>query len=312
MTDLTFLTVGALLMATFGGLAVALNESLRRRARIRRRLGPFSELLESGEVSTAMPLREAVSESTPVVATLDRQFPLAGGKRTLLASFAGALLLACALVPALVFLGLPLAAAILVGLVAAGAAGWNVGSSMERRRRLEFSNGFLVAVEDLQRMVRFGIATGGAFKSVADAARSPVAGVLRRITVEVDLGVPFSVALGREARRIRSSEMAMLAAIMSTQSHTGGGLAESVGNLADMLRERIDNRARMKSATSESKISLIVLCFVPAAAIGIQAFSQPDVFDTLMNDARYLLGIGIGLILLGLAVAWLLVRSIER
>lgn len=311
MTDAAFLTVGAALVAMVGGLAAVLNESLRRRARIRRRLGPVGELLEPGEVSTAMPVRDVIAESKPIVASLERRFPLAGGPRLLVTSALAAVLVPCALVPGLVFVGLPLVAAVFVGLLAAGTVGWNVGSFLEGRRRQEFFDGFLVAVEDLQRMVRFGIATNAAFKSVSEAAEEPVGGILRRIGVEVDLGVPLSVALGREAHRTRISEMAMLAAILSTQTRTGGGLAESVGNLAEMLRERIDNRARMKAATSESKISLVVLCLVPGAAIGIQAISQPELFATLMNEARYLLGVGFGLIALGLAVAWLLVRGVE-
>ncbi|MDE0658791.1 MAG: type II secretion system F family protein [Gammaproteobacteria bacterium] len=312
MNDVAFFGVGAVLVIAFGGLAVVLNEFLRRRARIRRRIGAFGELLDSGEVSTAAPVLDTAAESKPMLASLERRFPLAGGKRALLASVIGAVVVACSLVPGLLFVGLPPMFAVAVGVLIAGAVGWNLGSTMEFRRRLEFIDRFLVGVEDFQRMVRFGMATGQAFKSVADAAQDPVRGVLRRVAVEADLGVPLGVALGREAHRIRISELAMLAAIMSTQSRTGGGLAESVGNLAEMLRERIDNRARMKASTSESKISLVVLCLVPGAAIGIQAVSQPQLFATLMSDARYLLGIGFGLILLGLTVAWFMVRNVER
>ncbi|MXY55504.1 MAG: hypothetical protein F4029_09395 [Gammaproteobacteria bacterium] len=312
MTDGVYLTLGAVVVAALGGIAVALNETLRRRARIKRRIDLFAELLDSAEVQSATPLTNPVAEATPMLASLERRFPLAGSKGTLAASIIGAVLAGCTLLPGLVFIGLPFVPAVFVALLVAGVVGWNVGSVLERRQRVEFFDGFLVAVEDLQRMVRFGIATAQAFRSVADAAHEPVGKVLRRVAVETDLGVPLSVALGREAHRTRISEMAMLAAIMSTQSRTGGGLAESVGNLAEMLRERIDNRARMKAATSESKISLGILCLVPGAAIGIQAVSQPQLFETLVDDARYLLGIGVGLILLGLGVAWLLVRGVER
>ena len=85
-----------------------------------------------------------------------------------------------------------------------------------------------------------------------------------------------------------------------------------MGNLTDMLRERNDNRARTKAATSESKISLLILCFVPFAAVGIQSQLQPDMVETLLGSGRHLLGIGVGLIVIGLVVAWLLVRSAGR
>ena len=151
-----------------------------------------------------------------------------------------------------------------------------------------------------------------AFKAITANAEAPVRDSLNRVLLDTDFGVPLAAALEREARHVRISEMAMLAAIFSTQSRTGGGLAESVGNLAEMLRERIDNRARAKAATAEPKITLIVLTLVPFAVVGVQAASQPALVGTLLDEARHLLGIGAGLIVTGLTVAFFLVRSTRQ
>ena len=214
--------------------------------------------------------------------------------------------------PALTFVGMPVVYAVLLGLLLALGFGWNVGTFLEQRKRVLFNDRFLIAVEDFQRMVRFGIATSQAIKSIAASAEEPVQSSLQRVRLDVDFGVPLGTALGREAHRVRIGEMAMLAAILATQSRTGGGLSESVGNLAEMLRERIDNRSRIKAATSESKISLIILTGVPFAAIGIQGAMQPELVTTLLDQARHLLGIGVGMIAAGLTVAWFLVRRAQR
>lgn len=247
-----------------------------------------------------------------MVTALDARYPLAGGTRTALMAGGCGIGAALVLVPALWFVGVPIVFAVVVGLLLAFGFAWNVGTFLEHRQRLLFNDRFLVAVDDLQRMVRFGISTSQAFHSIAASAEEPVSTSLRRAAMDADFGVPLGVALGREAHRVRIGEMAMLAAIMSTQARAGGGLSESVGNLAEMLRERIDNRAKVKAASSESKISLIILTFVPFAAIGIQAAMQPELVETLLEDARHLLGIGVGMIVAGLTVAWFLVRGAER
>ena len=310
--DTSTLALGALLVVGLVVVAVAANDALRRRTRIRRRMVPLAALLDATEASVVVPVREQVAEIAPFVAMLDSRYPLAGGVRTALVAAVAGLVAAFAFVPALTFVGMPLVYAVLLGLLLAFGFGWNVGTFLEQRKRVLFNDRFLIAVEDFQRMVRFGIATSQAVKSIAASAEEPVQSSLQRVRLDADFGVPLGTALGREAHRVRISEMAMLAAILATQSRTGGGLSESVGNLADMLRERIDNRSRIKAATSESKISLIILTGVPFAAIGIQGAMQPELVTTLLDQARHLLGIGVGMIAAGLTVAWFLVRSAER
>ena len=295
------------------GLAAAMFGWLRRRARVKRRMEPLADLLATDEAPVVVvPALDVRRDASPLTAALDRRYPLAGGVRTGLVAAASGVAGAAALVPALGFFGMPALVALGTGVVLGAGLGIGVGSFLEDRKRVEFNDRFLVAVDDFQRLVRFGVTPGQAFASIADSAGEPARESLRRVALDAELGVGLGDALGREAHRVRVSEMAMLAAIVSTQSRSGGGLAESVGNLADMLRERNDNRERTKAATSESKISLLILCFVPLAAVGIQAQLQPDLVDTLLGSARHLLGIGAGLIAAGLVAAWLLVRSAGR
>ena len=118
--------------------------------------------------------------------------------------------------------------------------------------------------------------------------------------------------MAREARRVRMSELAMLAAIISTQSSTGGNLSEAVGNLASMLRERLDNRSKLKASTAESRVTLIILSVVPFLGVGLQAFMQPELLAVLMGEGRHLLGIGLGFITAGLVISYFMIRNAQR
>ena len=284
---------------------------LRIRQRLRR-LDLFVEPADADEGQAGLPVRDETEDEHVLVVFLDRRYPLAGGMRAGLVALAGAAISGLTAAAALAFFGLPLFLALLGGCALGALVGWNVGTVLESGLRIQYADRLLTAVDEFQRMVRFGMSTAEAFHAAAAAAEEPVVGSLRRVRDSASLGVPLAVALDREAQRVRVSELAMLAAIFATQAHVGGGLAESVGNLADMLRERKDNRARLKAATAESKLSLIVLSAVPFAAVGIQGAAKPEIFGVLLGDARHLLGIGMGLVVLGLVSAWLLVRGVRQ
>ena len=248
----------------------------------------------------------------PLIEHLNSAYPLAGGVRTILmATVVGSGTFA-ALVPILGFLGLTGIIRFTTAVLLAIGVGWNVGKLREGSKRNEFQDRFLIALEDFHRMVRHGISSAQALKSVAAASDEPVKTSLRNVVLETDFGVPAEHAMDREAQRVNSSELSMLAAVIATQTRTGGTLSEAVANLAAMLRERLDNRSRMRAATAESRITMIILALVPLAGIGLQIMLQPDLVDVLMDEARHLLGIGTGMIVAGLFISWVMMRRAQR
>ena len=308
-------TISGVVFAVFAGfLVLTVNDAMRARLRIRRRLQPITDLLDAeGPAPVVEALPQARTESDNyIVERLDVWFPLAGGVRTAMIALGTALLVWIVLVPAMVFFGVPTIFAIFLSLVAAVIVGWNVGAVIEGRKREAFNDRLVTTVEDFQRMVRFGTSSLRALRSVAETAEEPLAPCLQGILRETDFGVPLEQAMAREAHRIRLGELAMLAAIISTQTGTGGSLSEAVGNLGDMLRERLDSNVRLKATTAESKVTLIVLAAVPVLGVTVQAFLQPEMVGTLFNEARHLLGIGVGLIVSGLFVSWLIIRGAQR
>lgn len=317
MTGLTGLAglvlfVGAAFGLVFGGRRIV--GKWRVRARIRARLDGLPRLAVLDEDTEGPALPGAVTRTGGSLrAALDARFPLSGGPRTaLVAALAGAGLGAFTVAAGL-FFGLGGLLAVAVGAGAGVAAAANVGGMLEGRQRRAYEEEFLVAVDDFQRMVHFGIGAQQAFAAVVGAVEPPLTGSLRRVSRTAELGVELARAMEDEARRVRVGELAMLSAILATQSRAGGNLSEAVANLAAMLRERLDNRMRLRAMTAESRITLIILSVVPVLAIGIQSIMQPDLVGVLLGeDARHLLGIGVGLILGGLLMARVMIARSQR
>ena len=309
--ELAFVAAAALLAAV---VALVVVDALSVRAKVDRRLRPLSGMstIDEAEPLAQKSLAQNAQEENALVQWLNVRFPLSGGVRTGVVAVVVAVVVTTLVGPFLMFVGLGPMLAMTCALTAGVLLGWNVGKAREDGERTSFNDRFLLAMEDFQRMVRFGIPTMQALNSVADATDAPLKPVLRNVLLDAGLGVPLERAMAREAHRIGMGELAMLAAILSTQADTGGNLSEAVGNLADMLRERRDNRTKMKAATAESRVTLIILCVVPILGIGLQATVQPELVTVLVNEGRHLLGIGLAFIFGGLAISWLMIRSAGR
>ncbi len=309
--ELAFVAAAALLAAA---VALVVVDALSVRAKVDRRLRPLSGMSTTDEAEplAQKSLAQNAQEENALVQWLNVRFPLSGGVRTGVVAVVVAVVVTTLVGPFLMFVGLGPMLAMTCALTAGVLLGWNVGKAREDGERTSFNDRFLLAMEDFQRMVRFGIPTMQALNSVADATDAPLKPVLRNVLLDAGLGVPLERAMAREAHRIGMGELAMLAAILSTQADTGGNLSEAVGNLAEMLRERRDNRTKMKAATAESRVTLIILCVVPILGIGLQATVQPELVTVLVNEGRHLLGIGLAFIFGGLAISWLMIRNAGR
>ena len=243
------LVAGALFI---GMAALMVNDAMRAKLRVRRRMRTIADLLDA---EGAAPVAEVAPETrteneTYIVVRLDTLFPLSGGVRTGMIVIVTTLVLWIVLVPAMIFVGVPTIFATILSLAAAVTFGWNAGSAVEARKRDAFCNRLVTAVEDFQRLVRFGTSSLRALRSVAQTAEEPLVPSLRAILRETDFGVPLEQAMAREAHRIRMGELAMLSAIISAQSGTGGSLSEAVGTWATCL-----GAARFEYATQAATAS---------------------------------------------------------
>ena len=307
------------IIALVGWLSMLGVKALRQRAALRRRMASLSGIVAAeqaadGWESAPAPARdqERFGRDNWLIASLDARYPLVGGVRAAIISISAGLLCFFAMSVALRFFGMAAWLAYVASALVGGALAWKLGTLQEEAKRSEFSARFLVILDDIQRMVRHGISGHQALASSAASAEEPVYGSLHNILREAEFGIPVSTAMDREARRVRVSELLMLAAVFSTQSSAGGNLSESVDNLSNSLRARLDNRSRMKAATADSRVTMIILAAVPFAGVGLQAVLQPELVDELIGAGRHLLGIGVGFIAGGLLMSWMMIRSARR
>jgi len=205
------------------------------------------------------------------------------------------------------FLGPVLAvpAGLLSGLLAARAVfGWQRTRYCEAVfRQIPDALGLMV------RAVRAGLPLAEAIRGISREMLQPTGAEFARVVGDMAIGRPVDAALMRLSVRTGLTEYAFLSVTLGLQSQTGGSLAETLENLAQIVRKRVMLAKRAKALAAEARMQaglLVVLPFIAAAAM---SFIQPFYLRTFTETAtgQRMAMVGFGLMGLGLfAIRWLI------
>jgi len=159
------------------------------------------------------------------------------------------------------------------------------------------------------RAIRAGLPLAEALRGVGREISSPTREEFARVAGEMAIGRPVEEALAGLASRTGVKEYAFLAVTLGLQSQTGGSLAETLDNLADLVRKRVAMAKRARALAAEANMQaglLVVLPFVAALAMSV---IQPFYFETFTQDptGRTMAGVGLFMMFLGLlTIRWLI------
>jgi tight adherence protein B len=142
------------------------------------------------------------------------------------------------------------------------------------------------ALDTIIRGIRSGLPVIECIGAVGEEFDDPIGGYFRAIAERVALGEPIDGALWRTARVVNRPEMDFLAVSISIQMETGGSLAEALGNLADLLRQRERMKLKIKAISSEAKASAMIIGALPFVMLGLLTIMSPDYVVPLFTDPR--------------------------
>ncbi len=136
--------------------------------------------------------------------------------------------------------------------------GWITG----RRRNLLIQQ-FPDALAMIVRSVRVGIPVLGAITSVAHEAQPPTSLEFTRFANDLAIGVPLDEAVTKMGTRNELPEYRFFAIAIGLQARAGGGLSETLENLAELIRKRLALRERAHALSSEARSSALILGGLP-------------------------------------------------
>ncbi len=165
----------------------------------------------------------------------------------------------------------------------------------DKRFQDKLLNQFPDALALIVRAVRVGIPVLRAIRNVSRDAPAPTCDVFARLVNQISIGVALDDAVQEMAEHSGLSEYGFFATAISLQMQTGGGLSETLENLADVIRRRVALKARGLALASEARTSAAVLAALPVVS-GTAIWSlNPDYIGMLFQP-------GMGRMLLSLAI----------
>ena len=158
---------------------------------------------------------------------------------------------------------MPFLLAFFVGLFAGIAIPHFVVGFLIKRRINKFNSNFPDAIELMVRGLRSGLPITETLGIVATEISGPVGIEFRAVADKMKIGRTMEAALQETAERIGTAEFQFFVITLAIQRETGGNLAETLSNLADVLRKRGQMKLKIKAMSSESKASAYIVGSLP-------------------------------------------------
>ncbi|MFC3582117.1 type II secretion system F family protein [Sphingomonas hylomeconis] len=191
--------------------------------------------------------------------------------------------------------GLPILLALLLGLVlGAGLPHFVVGYFIKRRIN-QFTVKLPDAIELLVRGLRSGLPITETIAVVGNEVDGPVGVEFRAVTDKMKIGRTMDAALQETADRLGTPEFQFFVISIAIQRETGGNLAETLANLANVLRMRGQMKLKIKAMSSESKASAYIIGSLPFIVFIMIWFINGTYMQTFFNDERLMVAGGGGL-----------------
>lgn len=160
------------------------------------------------------------------------------------------------------------------------------------------------AIGMMVRSIRAGLPIGEAMRAVAVELSNPLRDEFSRVLGDVAIGRPVDQALMRLHGRTDLPEFSFLAVVLGLQSQTGGNLAETLDNLADIVRKRVALAKRAKALAAEARMQAGILMALPYIAVLAMSQIQPFYVDNFFRNpsGQKLALVGLGFSVFGYIV----------
>ena len=302
MSPLMLIAIGGLAMLSAGGLTYAfLFERIQKEDTTARRIGMIQGTgrIESPRDAAADPAkrRKSIQETlkeveqrekakakhskSPTLTLRMQQAGLRWSRRTfiIISLVTGLVFYVVAwLFNAPIYVAAAVAVAGLLGLPR-----WVV-NFLRKRRMNKFVDEFANAMDVIVRGVKAGLPLNDCVKIIANEAAEPVKSEFRIISETQALGLTLADAVGKLPERVPVPETNFFAIVVAIQQRAGGNLAEALGNLSRVLRERRKMKGKIQAMSMEAKASAAIIGALPLIVMGLVYLTSPNYIALLFTE----------------------------
>jgi tight adherence protein B len=190
--------------------------------------------------------------------------------------------------------------AIVAAVPAALLAGYLMLKSARARRIRRFSEQLPEALDIVVRGLRAGHPFRVALGLVARELSDPIGTEFGILIDEISFGLDQQVAVDHLAARVGQEDLTFVSIAINIQSQTGGNLAEILQGLSRVLRNRAILRLKVRSLTSEGRMSGYFMTAMPFILFAVVSLLNPAYFSEVKDHPLVGPAVVGGLMLLGI------------
>jgi tight adherence protein B len=298
--------VGALFLAFMGVRGPSASKSLKRRVElIKERHGDAIAGNAQAQIRKLFAERAGrfegyASSLIPKPALLRKRLEMTGKEVSLAKYVSICLGISAFVIIGLMMRGAPFILSLLVAIFFGVGGPHFIIGKMIKRRINKFNSNFPDAIELMVRGLRSGLPITETLGIVASEVPGPVGIEFRMVSDKMKIGRTMEAALQETADRLGTAEFQFFVITLAIQRETGGNLAETLSNLADVLRKRAQMKLKIRAMSSESKASAYIVGSLPFIVFTLVWMINPHYMAGFFSDQRLeVAGMG-GIVWMGL------------
>jgi tight adherence protein B len=196
---------------------------------------------------------------------------------------------------------------LVIGLVLAAACAFLpiIGVRRKRNKRITAMEQQLPEAAVLvARAMLAGHSFPSALGMVGDEMPHPLGGEFKIAFDEINFGVSMNDALQNMVERVPLDDLRYFVIAVLIQREAGGNLAEILGNISAIIRERLKLLGKVRVLSAEGRLSAWILCLLPFVLAGVISLINPDLMRILWTDPTGMQLAGVALTFMFFGIVW--------
>ena len=155
--------------------------------------------------------------------------------------------------------------------------------SKRRKRIARFQAQLPDALDLVARAMKAGHTFAGGLHMVVDEFDDPIGGEFRITQEEINFGMSVEQAMQNLMNRVECDDLKFFVVSVNVQRETGGNLAEIIGNIATLVRERFKLMGKVQVLAAEGKLSAYILLALPFIIAVVLYLINPEYMGMLFT-----------------------------
>ena len=191
---------------------------------------------------------------------------------------------------------------LLIGLLIGAGLPHMVVNFLVGRRIKNFTMNFPDAIELLVRGLKSGMPVSETLSVIAKEIAGAVGEEFKLVVEKIKIGKSMEDALQETADRLGTAEFQFFVITLAIQRETGGNLAETLANLADVLRKRAQMKLKIRAMSSESKASAYIVGSLPFFVSGMIWTVNQKYLEGFFHEPRLMIAGVVGAVWMAIGV----------